>query len=156
MHVFFKLHRPVDRPLESGSPFLPILYVNLSRDSLSTSHCGVDTVRQSGRPVEHTTETSLKVSAPISIVSPLMPPSQRTWRQYCIHLRCAIFAQIESRGNGTDACIARKISVICANPWTPTIVHTFSWSSSQLYVFPTTICRYIYTGLLQVDMSVFR
>lgn len=28
-HIFFKLRRPVDRPIESAEPILPILYVGL-------------------------------------------------------------------------------------------------------------------------------
>lgn len=31
MHVFFKLPRPVDIPLESDGPFLPTLYVIFSK-----------------------------------------------------------------------------------------------------------------------------
>lgn len=40
MHVFFKLPRPIDQPIEVDAPLLPILYVYLSfRFPLWLIHC---------------------------------------------------------------------------------------------------------------------
>lgn len=61
MHVFFKLTRPVDIPLESDTPFLPALYVLFLSNLRIVSYTVAATARRQDRQAAPTTENNRKV-----------------------------------------------------------------------------------------------
>ena len=99
MHVFFKLPRPVDIPLESEVPFLPPLYAAVFFCAVEFRQlmAYLDTARPQARPAVRTTANSQKVRLHASIrgvrrIALTSRSHQRTWRACCTPLRYVIAA----------------------------------------------------------------